>query len=239
MLSKSQIIFKGEVGEMVARVAASSFMRKIGFGTSWTRLRIGIRAQARTGTNTVVTYGDGLTPRFGVGLCASTASVFTRNMIAGHWVGIITTGAAWTVTNPGAGSYVLGFVTSAPAKKVDSTLTVGTNFSGLAPALGGGEGAAATNAHPVLYFVDITKGSPNYSFRLFNIGNPSNGGGQSRSDFLSLMVTDPPALTNYVYAAAQTLAVDESTDGTLDSINIFNELPVEIEILDLGLVRLA
>lgn len=239
MFGKSQIILSSFAGEKVARLSASTFIRKLGFGTSWTRLRVGARLMARSGTNTVIPFGGGMTPRFGVGLCASTGAAFTRNMVAGHWVGVISTGATWNVSNPGAGSYILGFLSCAPAKKVDSTLTVGTNFAGVTPAVGSYVGSAATNAHPVLYFVDIEKGSPNYSFRLFAISNPANGGNQTRAEWLTYMVEDPPVVSNYIYAAAQTVAVDESTDGTLDAINIFNELPIEIEVLDHGLVQLA
>lgn len=237
MFGKTQIIFRSEAGENVVKLSASSFMRRLGFGTSWTRLRIGIRVRACSGAQEI-SYGTGLTPRFGVGLCASSGAVFTRNMVAGHWVGIITTGATWNVVIQGASEYTLGFVSAAPAKKVDSTLTVGTNFS-YGPSVGGGEEPTTTLTLPVLYFVDIEKGSPNYSMRLFNIPNPANGGGQSRAQFLEQMVLDTPSLLNYLYAAAQTIAVDEGADGTLDAINIFNELPTEIEILDLGLVILA
>lgn len=237
MFGKTQIIFRTEAGENVMKLSASSVMRRLGFGTSWSQLRVGVRVRACSGASPIP-YGDGLTPRFGVGLCASTGAVFTRNMVAGHWVGIITTGASWAVTIQGSDEYSLGFVTSAPAKKVDGTLTVGTNFANT-PSVGGGEEPTTTFTFPVLYFVDITKGSPNYSMKLFSIGNPANGGGQSRAQFLEQMVLPTPALVNYLYSTAQTIAVDESADGTLDSINIFNELPVELEILDLGLVRLS
>lgn len=185
-----------------------------------------------------IDYGDAsTTPRFGIGLCSSAGSVF-RRATAGHWIGNITTGTSWAINNEGSGSFRSNFVTMAPAKKVGSTLTVGTNFSSVAN-LGTGAEPTPANLFQAMIFIDITKGSPNYSFRLFGINNPCNGGGNSRAQWETQMVLETPTQANYFYAAAQTVAVNEATDGTLDSINIFNELPIEIEIWDHGLVRFS
>ena len=226
---------------MVARISGSSFRRQLGIGTSWTRLRVGVRMRFLSEQADFFDYGTGMTPRFGIGLSQGTGSVF-RRATAGHWFGAISTGSTWQVNpsgSPGAGSYNFSFLSMAPAKKVGSTLTVGTNFAQSVSVGGGFQTSADINLSQTMIFMDVTKGSPNYSFRIFTIANPANGGGQSRATWLSQMQLSTPTQINYSFQAAQTVAVDETADGAVDSINIFNELPIEAELWDVGLVRFS
>ena len=238
-IGKPVILFRSDATDKVIRLSGSSFDRKLDFGTSWTSLRVGCRIRAATGGFDIFNYGTGITPRFGIGLMDSTGAQISRTT-AGHFVGGLSTAANWTVNpdgSPGAGDYFLTFNSFAPGKKVGATYTAGTNFASRV-SVGAGAEPTPVRLHQVCLFMDITKGSP-WSFRVFSIANPTNGGGQSRAEWLADMEEAPPVRTNYSYQAAQTLAVDEGTDGVLDSICFFNELPFEIELWDHGLVRLA
>lgn len=241
MYGKSLIVFRSDVSDMVAAISGSSFRRELGFGTAWTRLRVGVRMSFKCQQANFFEYGTGITPRFGIGLSQGSTSVF-RRATAGHWFGAITTGAVWTVNpagSPGAGAFNFSFGTMAPAKKVGSTLTAGTNFAQSVAVGGGYQDFPTIFTNQVYIFVDITKGSPNYSFRVFTIANPANGGNQDRATWLSQMQLSTPTQINYSFQAAQTVAVDEGADGVADSINIFNELPIEAQLWDIGLVRFS
>lgn len=235
-IGRPVILFRSDATDDVIRLSGSSYDRKLDFGTSWTSIRVGCRIRATGCAIAGITFGNGITPRFGLGLMASAGAQVSRDT-AGHFVGGLSTGALWTVSSPGAGDFILSFGGFAPGKKIGATYTAGTNFASDV-AVGCGLEPTPTRLHQVHLFVDITKGSP-WSFRVFSIANPANGGGQSRANWLEDMEENPPVRTNYVYQAAQTLAVDEGTDGVLDSICFFNELPMELEIWDHGLVRLA
>lgn len=241
MYGSSLISFRSDVSDMVALIGASSFRRQLSIGTAWTRLRVGVRIRYRCAEANFLDYGTGMTPRFGIGLSRGAGSVF-RRATAGHWFGAISTGATWQVNpsgSPGAGSFNFSFLSMAPAKKVGATLTVGTNFAQLVSVGGGWEDSPTIFLNTTMIFMDVTKGSPNYSFRVFTIANPANGGGQSRADWLAQMVLSTPTQLNYSFQAAQTVAVDETADGVVDSINIFNELPIECELWDIGLKRFS
>lgn len=240
-ISKATVIFLSNPVEGVLHLSGSGFMRSLDFGTAWTTLRVGVRMRMVSGEANFLTWGDGLTPRFGIGLCSSAGGMVTRAG-GGHWIGLLTTGAQWTTNpsgSPGAGSFNFDFGSTAPGKKVGSTFTAGTNFASGVAVGGGFHDASSIFMNQTELFIDITKGSPNYSFRVFGIANPANGAGNSRANWEEDMEESPPTRVNYIYQAAQTLAVDEGVDGVLDAICIFNELPLEAEIWDHGLVRLA
>lgn len=239
--AKSTIVFRAAPNESAIVLSNSSWARKLDFGTSWNSLRVGIRAYYRhlpTSPNNITLVGNsaGVGPRFGIGLCSGTPAT---NSTAGHWVGALTTGVSWLEQDQGAQSYTVAFTSMAPAKKVGATFTLGSNFAGVAPTLSAGA-LHATNHARTLLFVDIIKGSPNYTFRLFATGNAGTAGDRTRAQFLTLMEAQPPSSTGYVYTATQSLAVSEAVDGVLNSINVFyDRTGPEIELCDVALARLT
>lgn len=203
-----------------------AFARMISLPINWTTMRIGIRSHM---TNSGGNLGS--TPRFAFGLCKGTTNIFGSATVD-HFAGYISTSAAWLLQ----GGPFYGAVTGAPCKKVNTTLTVGSDFSvnAVYPC-----NAAASGADRVLHFLDITKGSPNYSFKLFT-QNSGTIADVSAATFLSQIQLATPSLTNHALSTAQTLAVDESVNGTFDSINFFWDQPTcNFEICDVGVVQMA
>jgi hypothetical protein len=211
------------VTENAIQMVNSQFARTLNFGTSWTTMRVGVRMHM---SNT----GGGLTAaKFAIGFCSGTSNLF-GDATTTHFVGAYTTGTwAFQTTFYNATSF-------AAAKRVGSTLTTGAVLfaNGAFPC-----GAASSTADRAAIFVDITKGSPNYSINLF-VANNAVPADMSVASFLSTMEVASPVLGTYTYTSAQTVAVNEGTDGTLDSINIsWDHSTPFIEICDVAVARIA
>lgn len=205
----------------------STWARPHGFAT-WTTLRIALRWCMRDSGATLTG-----TPVFSVGLCSGDVSIF-GDLTTTHWVGVKTTGTTWP---RGAGPppwYQLYPTTS--GKTVGTTFTSATSSwlfnTGqiLADPTGGGRSC---------WFVDITKGSPNFTIAGYARTN-GNAGDISEATFLSESEILVPTLTNHAAVNSGTVAVSEGTNGTLDHINFtWNRTTPEIEISSHRVVRLA
>lgn len=121
-----------------------------------------------------------------------------------------------------------------PAKRVGSTTTTGTTFF-----TGNFIVFDATTANRSARYVDIQKGSPNYTLNIF--GRDQNAASDvSQAQFIAQSALTTPAITNHSLRTAQTIAVNEGTDGTLDHVCIaWDRSGPVIEISDLLLVKLA
>lgn len=205
----------------------SQFARPLIIGSTWTELRIGIRASQRDSGATITG-----TPRFAVGLSAGTANIF-GDATTDHWVGVVSTAATWARANLGADFYY-GDIATRPAKKVGVTLTTGALFGGP----GSFTEADAPDGNRWCYFVHITKGSPNFSIRLLSWDNTFID--ISQATFRGQLETPSPVVSQHTWHAAQTIAVNEAVDGFLTAVNIaWDRSSPEIEISDLGVVKFA
>lgn len=120
-----------------------------------------------------------------------------------------------------------------PATRVGSTLTVG--------AASADPGCRFCNdvasANRTAFFVDVVKGSPNFS--LYTFSPTSSIADMSLTNFLILMETATPAFTNYTYYSATTIAADEA-NGILNSVNVsWNRSAPVFEVCDVAVARLA
>lgn len=209
--------------ETAIQLPNGTFARPINIGTGWNTIRVGIRVHM---DNTGAALGSG---NFFIGLCSGNTNQF-GDATTTHAVGCLTTSSFQFQTT----FYnATGF---APAKRVGSTLTTGTVLAANAaiPCK-----AASNTADRAMISIDIIKGSPNYSFQLFAPNNtvPAD---MSAASFLTLMEATTPASTSYVFSSAQTLAVNQATDGTLDNINIsWDHSSPWIEICDIAVARIA
>lgn len=213
------------VTETSIQMVNSHFARLISIGTGWNKVRVGIRLHMEdTGVDAVST------PRFAMGFCSGTANQF-GDATTTHFVGILSDAATWSVA-PGV-RYAAANMFK-PAKKVGVTTTLGATAFGTVfiP-------APASTANRNLMFVDITKGSPNYSFHQFaTSATPTTD--VSAATFLSQMELATPSLTEHTYYGPQTLAVDEGADGTLDAINFsWDRTNPYIEICDIAVAILS
>lgn len=201
----------------------SQFARALPFGTTWSSIRIGIRWHTRDiGVSTAA-------ENFCVGLCSGSTNL-VGDATTDNWCGMRTNSAGFRTST----TYRLS---PRPSKKVGATFTDGSAFSGL-PNFDVGHGAATPAADRTLLFVDITKGSPNYTFRVFaNVAEgPSD---RSLFNFLTQMEAATPSISEHALSSNQTLAVDES-GGVFNHVNISWGITIpEIEICDLAVARFA
>ncbi len=212
--------------ETAIQLSNSQFARTLNFGTSWTTIRFGMRLHM---DNTGVAISG--TPRFACGFCSGTTNIFGDATTA-NFVGIISTGASWLFQTTFYNSTLF-----APCTRVGSTLTTGTGFAGASDTIGGCR--AGTNvADRGMFFVDLIKGSPNFTVRMFALANTQND--SSAATFLNTMEQTTPSASGYTYEAGQTVAVNEGANGILDSINVsWNQTTPVVEICDIAVARIA
>jgi hypothetical protein len=120
------------------------------------------------------------------------------------------------------------------AKKVGTTLTSTALINSTLTA------APATGYRSVI-FVDILKGSPNFTFNIFCRDNNSTATTDiTRAEFLTQMQQATPALTTHTLSGTQTQAVDEATDGFFDSVNVYwSQTGTPMELSDIAVARLS
>jgi hypothetical protein len=216
----SDVIIGSRNSEKTALFSNGTCARKVTIPGGWSKVRVGVRLQI-DGTGANIT-----TPTFALGLCSGTTNIFGDATVT-HFVGFADI-LTWTVSS---GWYPISVK---PSKKVGSTLTQGTALG--SPVIWGNLGTDP--ARHSLWFVDITKGSPNYTINGFfrtalSVSDPT------ASDFLTQMALVTPSLSNHAVGTDQTIAVNEGTDGTLDSINLFWSGIPNIEVSDFGFSVLA
>lgn len=212
------------------------------FGTDWNKLRIGARL-AITDTGAPLTG----TPRFYLGVSAQPTSGFTNGPVGSgttHFVGIITGGSTWgrLYSNP------LLYTTNTNAfvgKKVASSITPASLSS-----LSVGFSAEPANCRRCI-ILEIEKGSPDYYFRgvLPSIGNnmPDNTAGWARCfeadeddlNGVELMLEENAGFYNDVSNPLYTVAVDEGTDGSLNSICIGWDQTTPMHVSDLLFAKVS
>jgi hypothetical protein len=211
------------VTETTIQMVNNTFARLVSIGTSWNTIRLGLRMHmADTGADLTGT------PTFAMGFCAGTASQF-GDATTTHFVGLKTNAATW---NRSANFY--NNATAVPTKRVGSTTTTGTSLLNLVIPNGLGTGQGR-----YIFFVDLIKGSPNYTIKLF-CDQTGTSGDQSAATFLAKMELVTPSLSGYTYSSGQTIAVNESTNGTLDCVNVsWDRTTPVIEICDMAVAILA
>ena len=174
------------------------------FTPTWTTIRVGVLCAPTTDPGANVTG----TPRLALGFCSGTSAI-PGDASATHFVGWMTTAASWLRT---AGN--LNTLAPQPTVQIGATLThSGVNFAGSAITFG-----IASAVTPML-MLEITKGSPNYSFRSFE---PTAAAATcTEATLFAQMQAATPVVTSHTYRTAQTMAVDEATNGVLDSICMY------------------
>ena len=235
--------------ETAIQMANSTWARPVALPSAWSKVRVGIRFHM-TSTGGDLTGGA----MFAMGLCSGTVNQFgdatTQNFVGAQF-GYDAAGAVqtylYTTSSVGTPNYYLSNVWTTAITRVGTTNTFSAallsnpssnDFIFQAD-------AAASYADRGVLFVDITKGSPNFSIFL-----PATLNGQSgvtvhdfsSSDFLNFMGQAAPAPTGYtnMFSLTKTLAVDEVANGTLNSVALYwNRVDALWEICDVALAVLA
>ena len=169
------------------------------------------------------------TPPFYVGVMSAPVTGMTNGPLTtscSHFVGVRTRPANWTRTVGPPIHYDIGNSCMAVCKKVGSTLTDnGVTFTGGGGGTGGTSPRVSASPDTVRcsFVVEIIKGSPNFTIRA-NTVQTAAGVVDLNLDNLKLALAMPvytEALTIIGGGSAgtqATIAVDEATNGTLDSI---------------------
>lgn len=208
----------------------SQFARELPFGTTWNKIRVGVRFHMRnTGADLVST------PNFALGVCSGQTNLY-GDATTTHFVGTRSTSASWFFS--GGNKYLVSNGTILPHKRVGSTGTSGSAFFP-ATAWGIGAQAATAGADRSLFFVDILKGSPNFTLQCFGWQNTGAAPVDvSLTNFLLQMELATPNQANHTFSATQTLAVDEGVDGSLDNFMMsWDRTSPEIEVSDIAVTR--
>jgi hypothetical protein len=205
----------------------SCFARPLDIGVSWNKIRVALRFSM---TDPGASIG-GLS--FGVGLCDGQTNIL-GDATTDHFVGALVNANTWT---RGAGPPVTFYPANVlGAKRVSTTLTTTTTMH--TPASGMIAADPATG-YRVLFFVDITKGSPNFTIGGF-VHQSASPSDVSYDTFRLQAEAASPSLTDHLAMVDRTIAVDEATDGFLDSVNIWwSSSAGLIEISDTAIVRLS
>lgn len=192
--------------------------------SSWTTIRLAIRFR-------ITDSGANLTgtPRFAMGLYKNTTNLLGDASVD-HFVGVRTYAATWTRAT--SETRYTGVVYTA-MKQVGSTVT-DASASGVVGTL------IPHTAFDKLFFIDITKGSPNYTFNSPLYVNASGTSSPTSADFLTQSVSGSPSFTGHGTGTSRTLAVDETTDGTLNAAGIWwNSIVTTIDICDWRVIKMA
>jgi hypothetical protein len=171
------------------------------------------------------------TATFAMGFCSGTSNIF-GDATCTHFVGVQAIGT-WT-ENSAATFPPTANVT--PATKVGTTVTLGTAFG---QTVGICNGASSATADRIMWFIDLIKGSPNFTLKEFSHTSLATLD-STQADFLAQMEQATPAFSNHTYSAGQTIAVDEAGNGTLNAINFYwSNTSLMPELCDIAVARLA
>lgn len=195
------------LGQKALQFSNNEFVRAPVFGGSWSRIRIGVIFSLPA-----VGYNAPYTFQFIIGMCSGKSNPYNAGSTA-NFIGFNPVGTAATVTVYGryGPPYFMQCYGQAIIKRVATTTTVGPT---VAPTFNLGVTNQGTTGSGIL---DITKGSPNYTFSTYYGYNQS-----SATMYANVMTESAPS--GYTLGVnAQTLAVDEST-GAFDNFEIYYSL---------------
>lgn len=213
------------VSTNVAAMLNSSWGRPVALPNTWSKVRVGVLCFLDS--STVNLSGS---PQWAVGLCHNTVNMI-GDTTTDHFAGIITTAASWT----NASQFTSFLPTNVQAiVNVAGSATNSANIATNTSINQNGNGAL----HRSEWFVDITKGSPNYTFNLFYpTGSVADA---DQAGFLSDVANPAPSRSSYVFGTGQTLAVNEGTNGAFNTMNVWwNRTDINMNLAAVAVAVLA
>jgi hypothetical protein len=219
-------------GEIIVLLRHGSILRKLPLGllslpNSWTTLRVALRGQFPEYPG--ASYSITGTPRLFVGLCSGDSSPGDFGSTT-HFVGAVSADA--TVLYPGSGNPRVLIEDWRACTRIGTTLD--SSASALATTY------VQNNGITRLLFVEITKGSPNYTVHLKLFPNLNSITSATEADFDTQSVAATPAFTGHGAGTARTIAADESADGVLDHVCVaWNQGWPRCFVYDIRVYRVA
>ncbi len=211
------------------------YVRKMSIGSNWNMLRIGVQCSWVTDCQTSLSGAA-----FVMGVCSGVTNPYaqstTTNFIGANLCGQSTTGTVTAVFGP---PYYLSVSGACILRRVGSSTTVAGNTT--FNTFFNGTGLTKRS----IYYLDITKGSPNYTLKLWGTQDGTSFGaveGTTAGFIGAISVATPaPAGSSAMITAINnaTVACDE-TAGAFDSINIFwNKTTFAVDICYLQVYRFS
>lgn len=215
-------------GEKQAELGGSVMCRKMSFGTTWTKIRLGVRM---TMPDTGASISS--TPRLALGVCSGTANPYNNgSATTANWVGAITDTATLTYSVVTSVHYQLAAGSAwKPGTRVGTTLAVGSALN---------NSLARIPTLPSLMFVDILKGSP-FSVTLMYPSNHPNATKEHLETYMPLgTLTFLGVLADYSQGTTRTMVVDEVANGYLDSFCFsWDRTFPKLKVHEVAVARLA
>jgi hypothetical protein len=226
----SQIITWGVDNDKAVQMINSHFARSFSIGSNWQKIRVATRI---SGADPLVGSNLTGTPRLFIGLSHSTSSVFGDSVVE-HAVGVIQTGATVTWGIP---YYQMSFT---PCCKTGSLLTTfGSSGTTILFATASVVSASSTRT---LIFVDLERNAPNTYLTCSLVYN----GFATPLDFTQTQFfyygeqSGNPGAGNHNYTTLGYIPIDETGNGTLDSINISWDRTIpKIIVNDIAIYKFA
>jgi len=194
---------------------------------SWQKLRIGLRlCMSDSGANATSSF-------LHIGICAGTSAIM-GDATPAHWFGLELVGnfnVYQRFTSPTR--YLCPFISG-------YNVVNGVQVSGHAASMETvGWQIGATDTNRTLFFLDIAKGSPDYTVSFFrNTGTACTD--VDAATFLSLVSSSSPSLTDHSFTTPASWAVNEATEGQFTAVNVsWNHSNPVFKISELAVVRLA
>ena len=195
-------------------------------GGTWTKIRVALYCE-------IVSTGSTLTtPILNFGLCSGTTNI-PGDATPTNAVGA-KMNANWTFYN-GGGTTIQYF-----GEFITHKIVAGVGTNGLS--FGNGTSAIVTDTNSgtdgCCLFVDIQKGSPNYTLNLFCFGPTLGASGMSEAVYVTQSIALTPAATSHTFITAKTVAFDES-GGTLDAAYVYWSMSNALKVKNWRVVKLA
>jgi hypothetical protein len=214
----------GGVDDKRISMSQGQFGRLMSMGNNWNTARIAVR----------LTIGDTgaqiVSPNLYLGFCSGTAALVGDANTA-NFIGMrLGSGATNYLRNAGPPVYYT-ISSQHPMKKVGGVVTASASI-GAACCL------MADPAYRALFMVEIAKGSPNWTVKLF-CKTGSTAVDVSVDQFLDLITVDSPTLSGHQFYSAANVAFDEVA-GVINTVNLYwDKTTPAVEISDLAVVRMA
>jgi hypothetical protein len=191
-------------GMKIVWIRQGRIARPLSLNADWAHLRVCVRCYIES---TSVDYVQ--TPAWAFGLCSGGTNIM-GDPTTDHFVGVLADDATWTRGVSGTTYWVVNPLVA--ATKVGTTVTKSAALSGSNLYM---QGASGNHG---LYFLNIIKGSPDYSFSWTYYKTIQSGGWADQDWSAYEMLDHFLTLVSHsnTEASPVTLAVDEAGNGTLD-----------------------
>lgn len=213
----------GGVNEQDAIMSNSTFARPITLPSTWNHVRVGARLWASD-------FGSGPTgtPLLQMGLCSGTTNL-VGDANCQYFVGVTYNSSVWSYSPGGNGVYFS--IALAAMTKTGSVTTLGSNVTA-------DSRLSMTGSNAAFLFVDITKGSPNYTIGTFYYSGV--GATATSTNFQNQLFLSSPTQPAHTVSSNTTIAVNEALSGSLNTATIYwNRTDFNLYVKDWGVAVIS